>query len=189
MSSCFAMVGVVENNQYSPSSKIYNVPVPINETFGGKINDNVNGVVFTDDFCNLFRIEFLSLSSQETAYLNEIGKEKFLQEYIKKIYMPMTILADIPDASIDYQEYVENIFGGALYVEVNLPKGSTCSVSHGGSSYVKEDTKRGIVIFFHNNNIFFVSTGLEGLKEKVKEITKDLLKDNTVSFSKTIRFK
>jgi len=186
-------VGIKEKI-YSSPSQVFKVPVPVDRNLGGNIADATNAVSFTDDFGRLFRIEFSSLPSQWGSRLGKADKEQSLKDFLEQAYLPATILKAIPDASVEYLEYMDQILGGALYAEAYLPKGSINAVSKGGSSFAREDAKRGLLLFLHKNNIFIISTCLMQLSSdgssdiKEKEKIRGLLKNNTLSFAQSIQF-
>jgi hypothetical protein len=193
--SIAATIGAINGKYYFSYPKAFKVLVPVEKDFGGIIKDSETSVIFTDDFCRLFRIEFTLLSPQEFTQvfvvLDKIGKNKFLKEFLETGYMVDVILKSMPDASIDYQEYMEQPFNGAYYAEVNLPKGSICESSVNGSPYGRKDAKRGILLFIQGSNIFVVSTQLgvvQRADNKEQERARQLLKDNTLTFAKTIDF-
>lgn len=176
---------------YSPPSRLYKVFIPVKKDFGGKIETEGNAVIFTDDFCKLYRIEFLPISAEGLAELEEIGREKYIEGIFNELYMPLTIWHVIKESTIDYHEYLANIFKGAYYTEVFLPNGSSCSVSVNGGSFTKTDGRRGILTFIRGDYFYFVSVGSlgrKGFESQDKEDVRKYIKDSAISFARTIEF-
>lgn len=191
------LAGTIEDNKYSPPSGLYKVLVPVDDHFGGKIEDSPNSVSFTDDFCHIFRIEFMPSDADTKILSDEGGKESFLKSAFDNIYMQLTIFKSIPNALIEHQEYIKEIFGGAYYAQVFLPKGSICSVSSNQppfsemAPFERVDGVRGILTFLQGQNIYFVSIGYNARdvsSPQDKEGDRDRLKKDTLSFAKTVQF-
>jgi len=186
-----APVGTIEGTHYYPPSGIYKVIIPVDKYFGGKIDDQENSVSFTDDLCHLYRIEFTPISEKDLVDLKGMGKNKYLKEVFEKWYMPLTIWNSIKESTIDYQEYLDSLFDGALYAEVYLPKGSTCDVSTNGGTFEKADGRRGILTFISGKYAYFISVGFVAENDRSPrkaEETRKNIRDAACSFVKTIVF-
>jgi hypothetical protein len=185
-------VGIIDGVYYYPPSRIYKVKIPVDRKyFGGKIQGQENAVSFTDDFCHLYRIEFMPISPEKWTNLKEIDKEKYLKEMFEKWYMPLTIWNLIKESTIDYQEYLGQLFEGTYYSEVYMPKGSICKYRTSGRPFARRDGRRGILAFIHGDYGYFVSVGFEAKEdrslEKIEDTRKNI-RDAAVSFAQTIQF-
>jgi hypothetical protein len=184
-------VGIIDSKYYYPPSRIYKVIIPVDEHFGGKIDDHENSISFTDDLCHLYRIEFTPISTEGLTDLEEIGREQYLKGTFEKWYMPLTIWDSIKEATIDYQKYLGELFEGSYYAEVYIPKGATCSVSTNGGPLIKADGRRGILTFIFGDYVYFVSVGFVAEEDhslKKKEEIRKNIKDAAIAFAQTLQF-
>lgn len=188
------LAGTIKNKIYTPSAARYTVPVPVSKSFGGRTQDDLYGVSFTDDFSKLFRIEVLPMPEAEMEQIKQVERKLYLESILKGMYLPNTILKVFPTSTITHQNWYPNSSGGSLYVEVAMPEGSIGIPSINGAPPKRIDAERGILLFITGNDLCVVSTSLSMIR-KSGETTPDrikrmrpILEKNTVDFMKTIKF-
>jgi hypothetical protein len=186
--------GSIKNKVYTSPSGRYSVPVPVEKYLGAKFQDDPYGISFTDDFCNLFRIEVVPMPKEEIAKVKQYERKMYLENTINGMYLPSTILRVFPSSTVTYQNWYPDLKGGTLYAEVALPGGSIGVESINGAPPKRVDAERGILLFIDGEDLCVVTTSLSQIR-KFGETTEDRIKrmrptleQNTVDFMKTIEF-
>jgi hypothetical protein len=167
---------------YESPSGIFTVPVPVNLQQGGRIDTQEGAVSFSDDFGTFFRIDYNSLPPQQMDDLESVGQEEYLRSILLNKYVPSAIAANLPDASVDYTEYLPNTLEGAYFALVNMPEGSTIPKAGNNGTAAKCDAYRGLLAFISGDFLYIVSNQrsffdgetpgsvkqeAEGLKQKI----------------------
>jgi hypothetical protein len=184
-----------EGVYYSRSGR-FEVPVPVQDSWGGKINDGKGFVSFTDDQCRLFRIDYGGFPEAERRLLERMGRHKYLSSFLDNVYLKTFLRKRIPETSVDFEEYMSERDNGLLYAQIDAPKSSVCAVSVNKNPAVRKDAKRGILIVLYRSRIYVITTSfmllnhktLVDLSEWDMELKKDL-QENTISFAQTITFR
>ncbi|MCX7592341.1 MAG: hypothetical protein N2235_01015 [Fischerella sp.] len=176
---------------YEAPSGIFTVPVPVNLQQGGRIDTQEGAVSFSDDLGTFFRIDYNSLPPQQIDDLESVGQEEYLRSILLNKYVPSAIAANLPDASVDYTEYLPNTLEGAYFALVNMPEGSTIPKSGNNGTAAKCDAYRGLLAFISGDFLYIVSSQrsfFDGETPGSLKQEAEGLKQKIVDFVDTIEF-
>jgi hypothetical protein len=169
----------------------FSVAIPVDAQQGGRVQDQEGVVGFSDDYGTLLRIDYYALTPEEEEEIESMGLEKYLQSVLIDKYVPQAISANLPDAKVEHNEYLQSTMDGAYFVLVNMPKGSTISQQENNGTASKMDAYRGLLSFFNGEFLYIVSSQRSfvedetrgSLKEEAEEIKQKIL-----AFVDTIEF-
>lgn len=169
----------------------FSVAIPVDSQQGGRVQDQEGVVGFSDDYGTLLRIDYYALTPEEEEEIESMGLEKYLQSVLIDKYVPQAISASLPDAKVEYNEYLEDTMDGAYFVLVNMPKGSTISKQENNGTATTMDAYRGLLSFFNGDFLYIVSSqrGIspDETHHSLEEQT-DEIKQNILAFVDTIEF-
>ncbi|MCC5618128.1 hypothetical protein LC605_24195 [Nostoc sp. CHAB 5836] len=169
----------------------FTVPIPVDPQQGGRIQSQEGVVGFSDDIGTLLRIDYYPFPLEQLEELESVGQEEYLQTILVDKYIPQAIFANVPDASVEYTEYLENTLRGAYYVLVDMPKGSTISKQENNGTAIRLDAYRGLLTFISGEFLYIVSSQhsfIDGeTPDSVHEEAEDI-KEGILEFVETIEF-
>ncbi len=169
----------------------FTVHIPVNPQQGGKIQSQEGVVGFSDDFGTLLRIDYYPFPPDQLEELESIGQEEYFQSILVDKYVPQAIFVNIPDAHVEFTEYLKDIFEGAYYVLVNMPKGSTISKQENNGSATRLDAYRGLLTFINGEFLYIVSSQrsfFNGETPGSVEEEAESIKENIFEFVEAIEF-
>jgi hypothetical protein len=169
----------------------FTVPVPVEIENGGRIQSQEGVVGFSDDMGTLLRIDYYPFPVEQLEELESLGQEKYLHSILVDKYVPQAILANVPDATVEYTKYLEDTLSGAYYVLVDMPKGSTISKQENNGTAVRLDAYRGLLTFINGQFLYIVSSQhsfLNGETPDSIEEEAEYIKENILEFVETIEF-
>ncbi|MEH2055983.1 MAG: hypothetical protein V7K97_07430 [Nostoc sp.] len=179
-----------EQTYQSPLNN-FSVPIPVDPQQGGRIQSQEGVVGFSDDIGTLLRIDYYPFPLEQLEELESIGQEEYLQTILVDKYIPQAIFANVPEASVEYTEYLENTLRGAYYVLIDMPKGSTISKQENNGTAIRLDAYRGLLTFISGEFLYIVSSQhsfLDGeTPDSVAEEAEDI-KESILEFVETIEF-
>ncbi|MEH2070353.1 MAG: hypothetical protein V7K47_19710 [Nostoc sp.] len=186
-------VVIEEYSQQTYESPLGNftVPIPVDPENGGKIQSQEGVVGFSDDIGTLLRIDYYPFSLEQLEEMESAGQQKYLRAILVDKYVPQAILANVPDATIEYTDYFEDILQGAYYVLVDMPKGSTISKQENNGTPVRLDAYRGLLAFISGEFLYIVSSQhsfFNGETPDSVEEEAEYIKENILEFVETIEF-
>lgn len=193
-------ISTVTDGKYISHGGRFEVPVPVSDSLGGKRNEGIDFVSFVDDFCALYRIDYKVLPESEQSLLAQMGREKYLGSFLENVYLK-TFLEPRFSAGIkiDFSEYLGNSDNGTLYAQIDTPKASVCTLSTDGGPAERRDAKRGTLTLLYGKRIYVITTGpglvahidTKWLRPEASHPShqSQMLKENTLQFSKSIRFR
>ncbi|MEH2226574.1 hypothetical protein [Nostoc sp.] len=169
----------------------FTVPIPVEPQQGGRIQSQEGVVGFSDDIGTLLRIDYYPFPLEQLEELESVGQEEYLQTILVDKYVPQAIFANVPDASVEYTEYLENTLRGAYYVLIDMPKGSTISKQENNGTAIRLDAYRGLLTFISGEFLYIVSSQhsfINGeIPDSVEEEAEDI-KESILEFVETIEF-
>ncbi|MBN3922754.1 hypothetical protein [Nostoc sp. NMS4] len=169
----------------------FTVPIPVDPQQGGRIQSQEGVVGFSDDIGTLLRIDYYPFPLEQLEELESVGQEEYLQTILVDKYIPQAIFTNVPDASVEYTEYLENTLRGAYYVLIDMPKGSTISKQENNGTAIRLDAYRGLLTFISGEFLYIVSSQhsfIDGeTPDSVEEEAEDI-KENILEFVETIEF-
>ncbi|MBE8966254.1 hypothetical protein IQ277_08355 [Nostocales cyanobacterium LEGE 12452] len=169
----------------------FSVPIPVDPQQGGRIQSQEGVVGFSDDIGTLLRIDYYPFPLEQLEELESVGQEEYLQTILVDKYVPQAIFANVPDASVEYTEYLENTLRGAYYVLIDMPKGSTISKQENNGTAIRLDAYRGLLTFISGEFLYIVSSQhsfINGeIPDSVEEEAEDI-KESILEFVETIEF-
>ncbi|MDZ8068826.1 MAG: hypothetical protein RMY64_24855 [Nostoc sp. DedQUE08] len=167
------------------------VPIPVDPQQGGRIQSQEGVVGFSDDIGTLLRIDYYPFPLEQLEELESVGQEEYLQTILVDKYVPQAIFVNVPDASVEYTEYLENTLRGAYYVLINMPKGSTISKQENNGTASRLDAYRGLLTFISGEFLYIVSSQHSFINgetpDSVEEEAEDI-KESILEFVETIEF-
>ncbi|MBH8563603.1 hypothetical protein I8748_15630 [Nostoc sp. CENA67] len=169
----------------------FTVPIPVDPQQGGKVQSQEGVVGFSDDFGTLLRIDYYAIPPEQLEELESIELEEYFHSILVDKYVPQAILANVPNAEVKYTEYLQDTLGGAYFVLVDMPKGSTISQQENNGTSNRLDAYRGLLGFINAEFLYIVSSQRSffkdeppgSLEEEVEEI-----KERILEFVDTIEF-
>ncbi|BAZ67251.1 MAG: hypothetical protein KME28_23330 [Pelatocladus maniniholoensis HA4357-MV3] len=176
---------------YESPAGNFTVPVPSSLRQGAMIDSQEGIVIFSDDLGSLFRIDYSSLPTQQMYDMESVGQEEYLRSILLNKYVPSAIASNLPDASVDYTEYLSDVLEGAYFTLVNMPEGSTVPKTGNNGTAIKCDAYRGLLAFIDGDFLYIVSSQRSfcdgetpaGVKQEAQN-----LKQSIISFVDTIEF-
>ncbi|AVH73427.1 hypothetical protein [Nostoc sp. 'Lobaria pulmonaria (5183) cyanobiont'] len=179
-----------EQTYQSPLSN-FTVPIPVDPQQGGRIQSQEGVVGFSDDIGTLLRIDYYPFPLEQLEELESVGQEEYLQTILVDKYIPQAIFANVPDASVEYTEYLKDTLRGAYYVLIDMPKGSTISKQENNGTAIRLDAYRGLLTFINGEFLYIVSSQHSFINgetpDSVEEEAEDI-KDSILEFVETIEF-
>ncbi|QKQ73452.1 hypothetical protein [Nostoc sp. TCL240-02] len=179
-----------EQTYQSPLSN-FTVPIPVDPQQGGRIQSQEGVVGFSDDIGTLLRIDYYPFPLEQLEELESVGQEEYLQTILVDKYVPQAIFANVPDASVEYTEYLEDTLRGAYYVLIDMPKGSTISKQENNGTAIRLDAYRGLLTFISGEFLYIVSSQhsfLDGETPDSLEEEAEDIKESILEFVETIEF-
>ncbi|MEH2237054.1 hypothetical protein [Nostoc sp.] len=169
----------------------FTVPIPVDPQQGGRIQSQEGVVGFSDDIGTLLRIDYYPFPLEQLEELESVGQEEYLQTILVDKYVPQAIFANVPDASVEYTEYLKDTLRGAYYVLIDMPKGSTISKQENNGTAMRLDAYRGLLTFISGEFLYIVSSQHSFINgetpDSVEEEAEDI-KESILEFVQTIEF-
>ncbi|MEH2280055.1 MAG: hypothetical protein V7K90_01735 [Nostoc sp.] len=169
----------------------FTVPIPVDPQQGGRIQSQEGVVGFSDDIGTLLRIDYYPFPLEQLEELESLGQEEYLQTILVDKYIPQAIFVNVPDASVEYTEYLENTLRGAYYVLIDMPNGSTISKQENNGTAIRLDAYRGLLTFISGEFLYIVSSQHSFINgetpDSVEEEAEDI-KESILEFVETIEF-
>ncbi|MBG1241008.1 hypothetical protein [Nostoc sp. NZL] len=169
----------------------FTVPIPVDPQQGGRIQSQEGVVGFSDDIGTLLRIDYYPFPLEQLEELESVGQEEYLQTILVDKYVPQAIFVNVPDASVEYTEYLEDTLRGAYYVLIDMPKGSTISKQENNGTAIRLDAYRGLLTFISGEFLYIVSSQHSFINgetpDSLEEEAEDI-KENILEFVETIEF-
>ncbi|MCW5315849.1 hypothetical protein GTQ43_19145 [Nostoc sp. KVJ3] len=169
----------------------FTVPIPVDSQQGGRIQSQEGVVGFSDDIGTLLRIDYYPFPLEQLEELESVGQEEYLQTILVDKYVPQAIFANVPDASVEYSEYLADTLRGAYYVLIDMPKGSTISKQENNGTAIRLDAYRGLLTFVSGEFLYIVSSQHSFLNgetpDSLEEEAEDI-KESILEFVETIEF-
>lgn len=182
--------GANVDGTYVAPDGLFSVPLP--ERIAGERTDeyfvkDAFTVAFSDDFGTLFRIDGVSVAVAGFREAEE--REKALATFFDAASMAAFKQAS-PAAAAAREDYLADVFGGALLYKVNLPGGSTLQVEENGGPPHRMDSTRAVILFVQAGNVVQVSTQALELpgSARTTEDAWQAAKASALQFAKSIRF-
>ncbi|MBD2430195.1 MULTISPECIES: hypothetical protein [Fischerella] len=176
---------------YESPAGNFAVPVPSSLKQGARIDTQEGVVTFSDDLGSLFRIDYSPLPTQQMDDMEAVGQEEYLRSILLNKYVPSAIASNLPNASVDYTEYLPDVLEGAYFALVNMPEGSTVPKTGNNGTAVKCDAYRGLLAFIDGDFLYIVSSQrsfCDGETPKGVKQEAENLKQQIISFVDTIEF-
>ncbi|MEH1942180.1 MAG: hypothetical protein V7L01_18455 [Nostoc sp.] len=169
----------------------FTVPIPVEPQQGGRIQSQEGVVGFSDDIGTLLRIDYYPFPLEQLEELESVGQEQYLQTILVDKYIPQAIFANVPDASVEYTEYLADTLRGAYYVLIDMPKGSTISKQENNGTAIRLDAYRGLLAFISGEFLYIVSSQHSFINgetpDSLEEEAEDI-KESILEFVETIEF-
>ncbi|MEH2459901.1 hypothetical protein [Nostoc sp.] len=169
----------------------FTVPIPVDPQQGGRIQSQEGVVGFSDDIGTLLRIDYYPFPLEQLEELESVGQEEYLQAILVDKYIPQAIFANVPNASVEYTEYLSDTLRGAYYVLIDMPKGSTISKQENNGTAIRLDAYRGLLTFIRGEFLYIVSNQHSFINgetpDSVEEEAEDI-KESILEFVETIEF-
>ncbi|MBN4002896.1 hypothetical protein [Nostoc sp. LPT] len=169
----------------------FTVPIPVDPQQGGRIQSQEGVVGFSDDIGTLLRIDYYPFPLEQLEELESVGQEEYLQTILVDKYVPQAIFANVPDASVEYTEYLKDTLRGAYYVLIDMPKGSTISKQENNGTAIRLDAYRGLLTFISGEFLYIVSSQhsfIDGETPDSLEEEAEDIKESILEFVETIEF-
>jgi hypothetical protein len=147
-----------DNDIYESPLGNFSVLIPVDVEEGGNIHSEDGTVSFTDDYGTLLRIDYYSIPPEQAEKIESDEIEKYLQSVLLEKYVPQAIVANLPQATIEYTEYCLDVMDGAYFVIINMPEGSTMPKQENNGNGSRLDAYRGLLAFIVANFIYIVSS-------------------------------
>ncbi|MHC5824785.1 MAG: tellurite resistance TerB family protein, partial [Nostoc sp.] len=167
----------------------FTVTIPVDPQQGGRIQSQEGVVGFSDDIGTLLRIDYYPFPLEQLEELESVGQEEYLQTILVDKYVPQAIFTNVPDASVEYSEYLEDTLRGAYYVLIDMPKGSTISKQENNGTAIRLDAYRGLLTFIRGEFLYIVSSQHSFINgetpDSVEEEAEDI-KESILEFVETI---
>ncbi len=139
----------------------------------------------------MLRIDYYPIPPEQAEEIESIGQEEYLQSILVEKYIPQAIIANLPNAQIEYTEYLEETLAGAYYVLVDMPQGSTISKQENNGTAIRLDAYRGLLAFIKSEFLYIISNQrsfFDGQTPGDVEDEAEELKENLLDFIETIEF-
>ncbi|MEH1892810.1 MAG: hypothetical protein V7K92_26320 [Nostoc sp.] len=169
----------------------FTVQIPVDPQQGGRIQSQEGVVGFSDDIGTLLRIDYYPFPLEQLEELESVGQEEYLQTILVDKYVPQAIFVNVPDASVEYSEYLKDTLRGAYYVLIDMPKGSTISKQENNGTAIRLDAYRGLLTFISDEFLYIVSSQHSFINgetpDSLEEEAEDI-KESILEFIETIEF-
>ncbi|MBV6621605.1 MAG: tellurite resistance TerB family protein [Rivularia sp. (in: Bacteria)] len=169
----------------------FTVPIPVNPHQGGKVQSQEGTVSFSDDEGSFLRIDYYSLPAKQMEQMEIIGQEEYLKSTLVNKYVPEEIVANLPEAQVEYNEYMTDTLEGAYFVLLYMPDGSRTYKTGNNGTATKLDAYRGLIAFINGDFLYIVSsqrTFLDGRTSNFMKQEAVALKQMILDFVETIDF-
>ncbi|WYL95845.1 MAG: tellurite resistance TerB family protein [Gloeotrichia echinulata IR180] len=169
----------------------FSLPIPVDPQQGGRIQSQEGVVGFSDDFGTFLRIDYYPLPDEQVEEIESTGQQEYLQSVLVEKYVPQAIIANLPNAQIQYSEYLEETLAGAYYILVDMPQGSTISKQENNGTAIRLDAYRGLLAFIKADFLYIISNQrsfFNGQAPGLIEDEAEELKENLLDFVETIEF-
>ena len=120
-----------------------------------------------------------------------IGQEEYLKSTLVNKYVPEEIVANLPEAQIEYDEYMAKTLEGSYFVLLYMPEGSRNYKTGNNGTATKLDAYRGLIAFINGDFLYIVSSQRTFLDGKTVNFMKQeavALKQMILDFVETIEF-
>ncbi len=177
--------------EYDSPNGNFTVPVPVDPHQGGKVQSQEGTVSFSDDEGTFLRIDYYSLPAKQMEEMEAIGQEEYLKSTLVNKYVPEEIVANLPEAQIEYSEYMAKIFEGSYFVLLYMPGGSRIYKTGNNGTATKLDAYRGLIAFINGDFLYIVSSQRTFMDGKTTSFMKQeavALKQMILDFVETIEF-
>jgi len=137
------------------------------------------------------RIDYYSLPSKQMEEMEAIGQEEYLRSTLVNKYIPEEIVANLPEAQVEYSEYMRQILEGSYFVLLYMPEGSRIYKTGNNGTATKLDAYRGLIAFIDGDFLYIVSSQRTFLDGKTSSFIKQeavALKQMILDFIDTIEF-
>jgi len=169
----------------------FKVPIPVDPHQGGKVQSQEGTVSFSNDEGIFFRIDYSSLPSKQMEEMEVIGQEEYLKSTLVNKYVPEEIVANLPEAQVEYNEYMSRILEGCYFVLLYMPGGSRIYKTGNNGTATKLDAYRGLIAFINGDFLYIVSSQRTFMDGKTVNFMKQeavALKQMILDFVETIEF-
>ncbi len=169
----------------------FTVPIPVDPHQGGKLQSQEGSVSFSDDEGTFIRVDYYSLPSKKMEEMEIIGQEEYLKSTLVNQYVPEEIVANLPEAQIEYSEYMIKTLAGSYFVLLYMPEGSRNYKTGNNGTATKLDAYRGLIAFINGDFLYIVSsqrTFLDGRTTSFMKQEAVALKQMILNFVETIEF-
>ncbi|MBW4590084.1 tellurite resistance TerB family protein [Aetokthonos hydrillicola Thurmond2011] len=166
------------------------VPIPVDPQHGGRVQSQEGVVGFSDDFGTLLRIDYYPIPDEDED-IGSSKQEEYLRSTLLDKYIPQAIVANLPGASVEYTEYLEDNLEGAYFALVNMPQGSTISKTGNNGTATRLNAYRGLLAFRESDYLYIVSSQRSFFEEESPSSFKaeaEGLKQKILEFVDTIEF-
>lgn len=177
--------------EYDSPSGNFTVPIPVDPHQGGKVQSQEGTVSFSDDEGTFLRIDYYSLPSKQIEEMEAIGQEEYLKTTLVNKYVPEEIVANLPEAEVEYTEYMAKTLEGSYFVLLYMPGGSRIYKTGNNGTATKLDAYRGLIAFVNGDFLYIVSSQRTFLDGKTISFMKQeavALKQMILDFVDTIDF-
>lgn len=178
-------------DEYDSPLGNFTVPIPVDPHQGGKVQSQEGAVSFSDDEGTFLRIDYYSLPSKQMEEMEAIGQEEYLRSTLVNKYIPEEIVANLPEAQVEYSEYMRQILEGSYFVLLYMPEGSRIYKTGNNGTATKLDAYRGLIAFIDGDFLYIVSSQRTFLDGKTSSFIKQeavALKQMILDFVDTIEF-
>ncbi len=178
-------------DEYDSPSDNFTVPFPVDPHQGGKVQSQEGAVSFSDDEGTFLRIDYYCLPSKEIEQMEAIGQEDYLKSTLVNKYIPEEIVANLPEAQVEYTEYMPKTLEGSYFVLLYMPGGSRTYKTGNNGTATKLDAYRGLIAFINGDFLYIVSSQRTFMDGKTASFMKQeavALKQMILDFVETIEF-
>ncbi|MBF2018402.1 MAG: hypothetical protein IGS23_25025 [Rivularia sp. T60_A2020_040] len=177
--------------EYESPSDNFTVPIPVDPHQGGKVQSQEGAVSFSDDQGTFLRIDYYPLPTKQMEEMEAIGQEEYLKSTLVNKYVPKEIVANLPEAEVEYSEYMAKNLEGSYFVLLYMPGGSRIYKTGNNGTATKLDAYRGLIAFINSEFLYIVSSQRTFLDGKTSNFMKEeavALKQIILDFIDTIDF-
>ena len=160
------------------------VPIPVDPQHGGRVQSQEGVVGFSDDFGTLLRIDYYPIPLEQVEDMQSVREEEYLRSILLNKYVPQAIVANLPQASVEYTEYLPDTLEGSYFALINMPEGSSISKTGNNGTASRLNAYRGLLAFANGTFLYITSNQrsffdgetpttpkaeAEGIKQKILE--------------------
>ncbi len=178
-------------DEYDSPLGNFTVPIPVDPHQGGKVQSQEGVVSFSDDEGTFLRIDYYVLPSKQIEEIEAIGQEEYLKSTLVNKYIPSEIVANLPEAQVEYNEYMPKTLEGSYFVLLYMPEGSRIYKTGNNGTATKLDAYRGLIAFINGDFLYIVSSQRIFLDGKTSNFMKEeavALKQMILDFVDSIEF-